>query len=131
MINGRKNSLKHGTALILTISALIIITSDLSGNYNTSREFYKPLTAWQQQDTIRPGIVKKDTTLTKDTIPGKDTSITKTDSFQLKISKDTLEAPIHYSASDSMVLDIPNNKIIYYNKAEIKYQNMVCLRKRP
>jgi hypothetical protein len=53
-------------------------------------------------------------------MPGRatDTSITTTqvDTFNVKISKDSLDAPVYYHADDSMVLDVPANKIILYGK---------------
>lgn len=143
MIYGRKNSLKQGTALILPVWIfLLVLTSNAFSNYNIPHDFYKSLTALQQ-DTTKPPLIKKDTVptvkkdslaaLKNDTIPvrdslgifrNRDTSINKTDTFNIRVSKDTLDAPISYSASDSMVLDVPNNKIIYYRKANIKYTDM-------
>ncbi|MBA2561694.1 MAG: hypothetical protein H0V14_02050, partial [Chitinophagaceae bacterium] len=38
------------------------------------------------------------------------------DTFDLKISRDSLDAPIAYEAEDSMVLDVPSKKITLYGK---------------
>ncbi len=60
---------------------------------------------------------------------GKDTikinSIKSTsDTIGLKQSIDTLSSPIYYEATDSMVLDVSNNKIFLYGKkSEVKYQD--------
>ncbi|MFK7903468.1 MAG: putative LPS assembly protein LptD, partial [Chitinophagales bacterium] len=43
-----------------------------------------------------------------------------TTSYDLKIAKDTLEYPIDYSATDSMVYDIANEKMYLYGTAAIK-----------
>ena len=47
-----------------------------------------------------------------------DSSIVKEikDTFDLKISRDSLDAPIAYEAEDSMVLDVPGKKITLYGK---------------
>jgi lipopolysaccharide transport LptD-like protein len=46
------------------------------------------------------------------------------DTFDLKLSKDSLDAPVDYSALDSMVLDVTTNKIILYSKGNIIYKDM-------
>ena len=38
------------------------------------------------------------------------------DTFKLKMSKDSLDAPVNYHADDSMVMDIPGKKIMLYGK---------------
>jgi LPS-assembly protein len=65
-------------------------------------------------DTIP--VVKKDTIPTKI----KDTTTIKT--FNVNASKDSLDAPIDYSASDSMVILIPEEQIILYSRGTIKYK---------
>jgi LPS-assembly protein len=46
-----------------------------------------------------------------------DTSIVVTkDTFGFKTSKDSLDAPVFYHADDSMIMDIPEKKIILYGK---------------
>jgi len=62
-------------------------------------------------------------------ISGKDTNVINTvksvsDTIGLKQSIDTLSSPIYYEATDSMVLDVSNNKIFLYGKkSEVKYQD--------
>lgn len=67
-------------------------------------------------------------TLTVDTIPAKfktaaDTIlIVKTDTLRFRSSKDSLDAPVFYHADDSLVVDVPGNKILLYGKvARVKY----------
>ncbi len=72
----------------------------------------------QQKEKI-DSLVKlpKDSSLMLDT--GK---IPVVDTIFAKMSKDSLDAPVVYHADDSMVLDIPNNKIMLYGKkASTKY----------
>ncbi|MEZ4887859.1 MAG: putative LPS assembly protein LptD [Chitinophagales bacterium] len=45
-------------------------------------------------------------------------------SYDLKMAKDTLEAPVKYSASDSMVYDIANEKIYLYGSAHIEQDKL-------
>lgn len=46
------------------------------------------------------------------------------DTFDLRISKDSLDAPIAIDAEDSMVVDVPNNKIYIYRRAKVKYKDV-------
>ena len=83
-------------------------------------EFYTPLTA--VADTIKPlinpdstnRIIKSpnDTTI----FPHKDSSALrqKVDTFSLKLSKDSLEAPLKYTAEDSVVVLVQDKKILLY-----------------
>ncbi len=46
------------------------------------------------------------------------------DTFSFKRSKDSLDAPVAYHADDSMVIDVPNEKMYLYGKVStIKYQD--------
>lgn len=114
MMNGRKNNLKHLSVWFLLVG-LLIVTSAHAGNYHPSHIFCNTLTPLQ--DGSRP-VIKSDT------IPRKDSVTSKTDTFSVKTSKDSLDAPVNYSASDSMVLDVPNKKIILYSKGKVVYKDM-------
>src|SRR6478735_3501333 len=89
MSDGRKNSLKYSSALILCV-------------------LFFHLT------------VRSQDSLAKKT----DTAITKTDTVNLKLSKDSLDSPINYSASDSIVFIIPEKKIILFSKGNVKKDDM-------
>lgn len=43
-------------------------------------------------------------------------TVTSKDSFSIKFSKDSLDAPVSYHADDSMIYDVPGKKIILYGK---------------
>lgn len=79
----------------------------------------KPLNG---KDTLtKPRLVNSDTTK----IPGKDSLLTnKIDTFSLKISKDTLDAPLKYQAEDSVVVLIRDKKIILYGKTKTEYNDI-------
>jgi LPS-assembly protein len=116
MIDGRKNSLKYSCALLFSVF-LLLLTFNSQANYSTGSGICKSLTPFQ--DTTKPGAKSTDT------IPRKnDSLVTKTDSFNLKLSKDSLDSPISYSASDSMVLDVPTKKITLFSKANVKNKDM-------
>ncbi|MBO9594924.1 MAG: LPS-assembly protein LptD [Niabella sp.] len=89
----------------------------------------------------RGGIFQKDTIPQKsinDTVPSKEgLKITdsaklatdtarraKTDTFHLKISKDTLSGPVKYFGQDSIVGFLDSKKINLYGKAKAEYQDM-------
>lgn len=90
-------------------------------------------------NTPRPGQRTTDSTARiNDTIPGnrnrldstgrRDSSgraITKDTTFHVnKMSKDSLDAPVSYAATDSMVLDFPSKSITLYNKANVKQKDI-------
>ncbi|PWT97342.1 MAG: LPS-assembly protein LptD [Bacteroidetes bacterium] len=115
-----------------TLATLLLVTAiTLKGRAinQSSLSFDNSLTA--VRDTIPPA---KDSTIAKDSsikstdsIPDiNDTShkIVKVDSFQVKMSKDSVEAPVNYSAEDSMVLDVGNKKIYLYGKTDIKQKDI-------
>jgi len=118
----RKNRLKtfYIVLVILTLNTLITRTSE-ARNINTS-EIYSTLTS----DTIpkRRGdsiIISPagDTTLLRDTI------LPRTDTFSLRMSKDTLDAPVDYEAEDSAVLLVKDKRFILYGKAKIDHKDIV------
>lgn len=113
MINGRKNSLKELPLPVLLLS-LLLLTMNVLGNYSSNTSFGNSLTAFQ--DTTKPRT---------DTVPAvRDSSIVQRDTFDVKMSKDSLDAPVNYSASDSIVLEVPTKKIILYSKGNVKYKDM-------
>jgi hypothetical protein len=46
------------------------------------------------------------------------------DTFSLRYSKDTLDAPVNYEAEDSVVVLVPEKKIIMYGKTKTIYQDV-------
>jgi lipopolysaccharide assembly outer membrane protein LptD (OstA) len=130
MMNGRKNNLKDGSALILSLW-LLLLTSDIWANYLSTPYFDNSLTRIEQ-DTTKPvraldTIPKRADTVSRrivDTIPGKDTLTNKIDTVNVPVSEDTLDAPVSYKASDSMVLDVPLKTITLFGKGNVKQKDM-------
>jgi LPS-assembly protein len=128
MNNGRKISSKYVLALIFT-GIFFSVTFNSPANYSSRLHFYKTLTA--VADTIPPGKKQIDTTtkplldsLIEDSLGMKDTVIQKADTVDFKVSKDSIDAPINYSASDSIVMDVPTNQGTLYNKATVKQKDL-------
>ncbi|HMO63331.1 MAG TPA: putative LPS assembly protein LptD [Ferruginibacter sp.] len=92
------------------------------------KNIYKPLTADTipavDTGTVTDGYVRDTTSpVLADTLPGAST-VSRQDSLDVKMSKDSLDAPVTYKATDSMVLDVPAKRIILYGKeSRTKYQD--------
>ena len=52
-------------------------------------------------------------------------SITRVDTFSLKVSKDSLDAPMMYEAADSAVVMVQDKKIILYGKTKTTYKDVL------
>lgn len=72
---------------------------------NDTTKPLKPVVAAQADTAIKPKLGKDSTT-----------TVAVIDTFSIKYSKDTLDAPVEYHADDSMVLDVPGKKIMLYGK---------------
>jgi LPS-assembly protein len=140
----RKNRVKHLLLIGLT-SSLLLITHFLGAQGVKKTKFKKPLTNNKQAVTAKP--TKKPTANTPKPLstqpiplePSLPPTKNNSDSFAKKptpkvvvvdtlsldnISKDSLDAPVNYSAEDSGVLDIPGKKFYLYGKANAQYQTM-------
>jgi len=140
MINGRKNSLKYSIDGILLI-LLLLQTMNASSHYaghnifcnsltGISKDTTDPRTILRIKDTVPvvkdTSLPRQDSSLLKDTIPRvNDSLINRTDTFHLNLSKDSIDAPVAYEASDSMVLDVPNKRIILFSKGKVTYKDIV------
>ncbi len=60
----------------------------------------------------------------KDTSSLNDSSIKRSTIDTLKISKDSLDAPVSYQAADSGVLNIPQREFILYGKSKLQYTDL-------
>lgn len=70
-------------------------------------------------DTTR-GIDSTDSVRLRDSLPPSP----KVDTFSLKLSKDTLDAPINYEAEDSAVLLVKEKKFLLYGKTKTTYKDV-------
>lgn len=116
---------------ILTVAILFTVTWKTAAKGIQQPDFRKPLTnTGAAGDTIRPlnRAAGTASTLPGDTtkIPGTDSTGTrqKTDTFSLKISKDSLDAPLRYAADDSAVIMIAAKKVLLYGKTKTEYKDI-------
>ncbi|MBI5857315.1 MAG: LPS-assembly protein LptD [Sphingobacteriales bacterium] len=109
--------------LLFTVAILCTVTWKTSAAHNGLWKFDRFLTVRLVigTDTTKP-VIKTDTTAK----PGIDTSgrKEKIDTFSLKISKDSLDAPLKYSAEDSAVVLIQDKKILLYGKTKTDYKDI-------
>ena len=126
----RKFSLKSFCFAFVTMFC-IAITWKSEARYTRPFEIYSTLTSDTtpipkkilgqvspvQIDTSK----KRDTTRITDTIP----PTQKVDTFSLRLSKDTLDAPVNYEAEDSAVLFVKDQKFLLYGKTKTTYKDVV------
>ena len=128
----RKFTLKYFLAGTLTSLIFCTLTWKTAQAHSPFRNFYSVLTS--QQDTIKP-IVKNDSLRNKNKIQGDSISINslrdtippknRVDSFDYKLAKDSLDAPVHYEAEDSVVVLVQQKKIMLYGKTKTEYKDIV------
>lgn len=79
-----------------------------------------------EADTIRPRPVPVPDSIppaTADSIHLDTTSVVKTDTTGIRLSKDSLTAPVNYKAEDSIVMLVKKKEFRLYKKADVKYEN--------
>lgn len=75
-------------------------------------------------DTLPVSTTANDSLRITDTLKRRDSTIRVIDTLNLKMSKDSIDSPVSFEAEDSMVLDIPGQKIYLYNKASVKFKDI-------
>src|SRR5438045_288036 len=127
----RKFTLKYFLAGILTSFIFCTLTWKTAQAYSPSHDFYSVLTT--AQDTIKP-VNQNDSLRNRNKIPGDSSrkSLVDTippknrvDTFEYKLSKDSLDAPVHYQAEDSVVVLVQQKKIVLYGKTKTEYKDIV------
>jgi hypothetical protein len=133
-MNGlRKFSLKFFFTRLLLVLIPCFVTVTAVSQRIPPKQFDSLLT--KKNDTIPRNlprqtdslvIISSDTIPLTDTIPGADSvQVQKIDTFSLRLSKDTLDAPLNYFAEDSVVVMIRTKKIFLYGKTKTEYQDVV------
>jgi hypothetical protein len=129
-MRSNKSTPKYLIASLLTV-IFFTQTWKTTANYNNHQNFYIALTASQDtvpqknKDTLlkRPPISAVDS-LPIDTLPRRDSLINRVDTFDLKLSKDSLDAPVDYEAEDSVVVLIKDKKVVLYGKTRATYKDI-------
>lgn len=130
----KRNYIYTFTSLLLTVAITFI---GRAKNHNVVA-FDNNLTAIEDtlppaKDTSIPRISTSDTTKPAndttrpdiaDSLLTDSTKRTKVDTFNVKISKDSVDAPIDYKAKDSMVLDVIAKKLYLYGETQVKYKDV-------
>ena len=137
MFNVYKGKAKYISASVV-MAVLLMLSAGAGGGRYFNKSFYKTLTAdtvpIKKKIPLKPVIVKSAAipdTIKTDTIPSANIydsngvrTFQKIDTFNIKFSKDSLDGPVAYHADDSLVMDVPGNKIILYGKkSNVKYQD--------
>jgi len=133
MNNYNKGKAKYILASMM-LALFIGVTIASSMDKGFTNQFFKTLTTDTIPTKATPQVLatKTQNVPVKDTVPTIKSDSTKTldslgniivvDTFGFKISKDSLDAPVVYHADDSMILDVPNKKILLYGKdSKVKY----------
>lgn len=114
-----------------TVVLFFTLTWKTFANGANTERFYSPLTS-QQEDTTKKKKLPIDST-SRLVVVSSDTSRVNgldslqrnvTDTFILKLSKDSLDAPVKYQADDSVVVLIADKKIIMYGKTQTDYKDI-------
>jgi LPS-assembly protein len=110
----------------LSISLLILLTLQISASHKNPPIFLSSLTHFTDTTPVPNGVLSPANAITS-----LDTSRRSSDSSKpkvfidsIKISKDSLDGPISYSASDSGVLIIPKKQFYLYGKAHTEYNDL-------
>ncbi len=135
-----KFRLKYLFTSVLTALLFFTLTWKSAGNHSYSINFYNPLTVFSDTIPVKPvkdsllknilinrkdsiKVVKPDTSFLNFS-PDSTGLINKTDTFSLKMSKDSLDAPVVYEAEDSVVVLVKEKKVILYGKTKTNYKNI-------
>lgn len=113
------------------LQALTFSVADTTPVKPTKKPITKPAlqtregsAAQQNRMLIDTVPVKKDSVNLVDSLQRKDSMIQKIDTFDFKLSKDSIDAQVDFEAEDSMVIDIPGKQIFLYNKASVKFKDV-------
>src|SRR5687767_3783755 len=126
MIGLRKFSLKRYVFAMLILALCCALTPQSKAIginegliYSTlTTDTSKPVLKNATRDTIPQGIPKPLRLVTNTDSVKRDTTplVATTDTFSLRLSKDTLDAPVNYEAEDSAVILAEEKKVILYGK---------------
>ena len=118
-----KVKVKNKLTWLYGLLFLLILTQSSALYANSANYFHSCLTISLQQE---PSLLQQDTTTKNKRNKIADTvSLATIDTFNFKMSKDSLTAPVVYHADDSMVMDVPQKKLFLYGKtSSVKYTDM-------
>ena len=107
----------------IPLLAFLVSVLCLSFSKRSNGFYYHPAPVFNISDTTP--IVNRSVADTADTLHRSDSlPAHRVDTFNLKISKDTLDAPVNYEAADSAVLLVKENKLLLYGKTKTVYKDV-------
>lgn len=119
----RKFSLKNFFTGLIAPIFLSVLTLNANAQRINTPKIDTTLTHLPKKNldssTIELRRLSRDTTFLNDS-----TRLQQRDSFSLKLSKDTLSAPVHYYAADSAIMFIKEGKVYLYGKTKLEYQDI-------
>lgn len=118
-----KFTLNYFSSVLLTMVLICCLTQQSKAHHTNRLNIYGSLT-FQQRDTVPAAATTDSLRKLTDTIPSMRDSLPVTDTFSLKLSKDTLSGPVSYKAQDSAVILMQDKKILLYGKTETQYQDV-------
>lgn len=118
----KKKACANIISVLLCTAGLLFITVKTWGNDTLNTNFFNPLTSFQRDSLPPEALNGSYNAPAVNSIPDDTTTKPKVDT--LAFSKDSLDAPVTYSAEDSGVLIIPKKTFILYGKSKMQYQDM-------
>ncbi|MGE5518602.1 MAG: putative LPS assembly protein LptD [Candidatus Dadabacteria bacterium] len=144
-MSGLQFNLKKNCLYAFAILFSIAITTNVGAHHSSLSQFYSTLTsdtipnrkaadsAKSRLPTLREQKINNKVSSLQplspdstalDTIPRRDSVIQKIDTFSIKLSKDTLDAPVEYEAEDSAVLLVKDQLFLLYGKTQTTYKDI-------
>ncbi|HLG41321.1 MAG TPA: hypothetical protein VI461_16700, partial [Chitinophagaceae bacterium] len=117
---------KYFFIAISAIAIFCFLTCSASGQRIRNQNLTRALTTTDTVPRAKNDSTGRLTITSSDTsrLPHDSLKFQKTDTFSLKLSKDTLDAPVMYEAEDSAVVLIQEKKIILYGKTKTDYKDI-------
>ncbi len=123
-----KNKYRKFTRNYIYILTLLLLSSAITYNGKANDQlifaFGNTLTAFADTIPRTDTLPSTDSTIRSDSLRTDSLVVKSVDSFSVKISKDSIDAPIEYEAKDSMVLDVIGKKLYLYTETDVKYKDV-------
>ena len=118
-------NVKHKIASFLAAAVSFVAYGSMSEHAQVATEtvLYVQLCDTVKKDTVSPAVVKRDTVIDFGTL-GKDSLSTDSVRNDSTKKKEPLDAPVAYSATDSITYDAETKKAFLYGNGDVKYENM-------
>ncbi len=118
-------NVKHKIASFLAAAVSFVAYGSMSEHAQVATETVPDVQLCDtvKKDTVSPAVVKRDTVIDFGTL-GKDSLSTDSVRNDSTKKKEPLDAPVAYSATDSITYDAETKKAFLYGNGDVKYENM-------